>query len=342
MNGIPRKLDSSHGNPSPPSSVARSSNGTILSEHQARKARLMEESLARHYITLKKYLADALRDDKVNPKTNRARDKLLRLSAVQVQELSTDVNDELLRRQSAARPGGEQVPPHLVPRENFHPKRNGARQKLATLPASRFRDLATDVFYELERRYPHFIGSDIDRVGSPANSMRGPPSRAGTPNGIRPGSRGQGQARPGPGGIGYLPPRQASLSGQLMAGLGIPGVEGHNDAYGRPTAKTFQSSTIIPNKSTLVEDDDDQTGPEDNDDMRSEIYSSRRDTSNTSMSISIGGAESKRKIIQDFQSQIGDLQGKIDQLEGKVRDKDTEIGRLQEAHKDQESVSVHL
>lgn len=31
-----------------------------------------------------------------------------------------------------------------------------ARQKLATLPVTRFRDLGSDVFFELERRYPEF------------------------------------------------------------------------------------------------------------------------------------------------------------------------------------------
>lgn len=44
--------------------------------------------------------------------------------------------------------------PHLAVREEFHPKRNQARQKLATLPKTRFKDLASDVFFELERRFP--------------------------------------------------------------------------------------------------------------------------------------------------------------------------------------------
>lgn len=78
-----------------------------------------------------------------------AREKLTRLNRQQFAELSTDVHDELLRRQ-------EPLPssPHLEDRDEFHPKRNQARQKLATLPKSRFRDLASDVFIELERRYP--------------------------------------------------------------------------------------------------------------------------------------------------------------------------------------------
>jgi protein SPA2 len=46
--------------------------------------------------------------------------------------------------------------PFLPVRDDFHPKRNQARQKLATLPATRFEDLSSDVYYELERRYPEF------------------------------------------------------------------------------------------------------------------------------------------------------------------------------------------
>jgi protein SPA2 len=47
--------------------------------------------------------------------------------------------------------------PFLPVREEFHPKRNQARQKLATLPASRFEDLSSDVYFELARRYPEFM-----------------------------------------------------------------------------------------------------------------------------------------------------------------------------------------
>ena len=46
--------------------------------------------------------------------------------------------------------------PFLPVREEFHPKRNQARQKLATLPAFRFEDLSSDVYFELARRYPEF------------------------------------------------------------------------------------------------------------------------------------------------------------------------------------------
>lgn len=101
-----------------------------------------------------------------------ARQKLTRLTRQQFQELSTDVYDELIRRKNNSDTNQGAVivflktPLHhishftLVPflpvRDDFHPKRNQARQKLATLPTSRFKDLSSDVYYELVRRYPEF------------------------------------------------------------------------------------------------------------------------------------------------------------------------------------------
>lgn len=100
-----------------------------------------------------------------------ARQKLTRLTRQQFQELSTDVYDELVRRKNNTddNQGGECVDkflvvqhtdihpvPFLPVRDDFHPKRNQARQKLATLPTGRFKDLSSDVYYELARRYPEF------------------------------------------------------------------------------------------------------------------------------------------------------------------------------------------
>lgn len=53
------------------------------------------------------------------------------------------------------------VAPFLPVRDDFHPKRNQARQKLATLPKNRFKDLASDVFHELRRRYPEFDDQEV-------------------------------------------------------------------------------------------------------------------------------------------------------------------------------------
>ncbi|GAA6020775.1 hypothetical protein JCM11491_003528 [Sporobolomyces phaffii] len=103
-----------------------------------------------------------------------ARDKLTRLTRQQFQELSTDVYDELVRRidDSQGRPGDQ---PFLAVRPDFHPKRNQARQKLATLPLQRFKDLASDVYFELDRRYPEFAAAAAadhpDRAPSRSDSL---------------------------------------------------------------------------------------------------------------------------------------------------------------------------
>lgn len=47
--------------------------------------------------------------------------------------------------------------PFLAVRDEFHPKRNQARQKLATLPQNRFKDLASDVYVQLERQFPQLL-----------------------------------------------------------------------------------------------------------------------------------------------------------------------------------------
>lgn len=343
-NGTNNRRPSDNGNPSPPSSVGgRSSFGGNRVDEGRRKTLMMEESLAQHYATLKRYLAQSIRDDKGNPKPNKARDKLLRLSSVQFQELSTDVYDELLRRQSAGRPqtsGPSQVPTYLLPKENFHPKRNQARQKLATLPAARFRDLATDVFYELERRFPRFAGGDIERTVSPASSARGPPSRQGTPNGIRPSSRDPNSARGPPRPGGPYGAQNPSLGNHYISGRPIPEFPAPDDTYGRPTAKTFQSHTIVPNKGTLIEDDDDQTGLEDDANRRSNGVVVRRDTRD--IFGSTYGAEKAREAPTGLESRYAELQEKLIAMENIVREKDTALERLHNARVETEHVGANL
>ena len=330
--GMNQRPLNNRGNPSPPNSVGGSIGGRPRTSDGPRsKNASVEESVAQHYATLKRYLAQTLRDEKGNLKPNRARDKLLRLSPVQFQELSTDVYDELLRRQvtaTAERDGRPAGPSHLLPKDNFHPKRNQARQKLSTLPSARFRDLATDVFYELERRFPHFAARDSPR-GSPAPSIRGP-SRQGTQEFQRDPSR--------PGERTRYPPRQGSLSStrsqssQYNAAFGVPNGGLQEDGFGRPTVKTSQSNTIVPNKSTLVEDDDDQTGPEDNEDTFGLNGGTTRDTSKTSFSTS------DKRAIGEYEVQISSLQGKLNNLEDLVKTKDSEMELLNKSNQDKERV----
>lgn len=260
MNGFPSGPRSNGGGPSPPASVGRSSVGTNNYAPSANNrdstrtnGEVMDESiLSEHYYALKRFLQG--RDPNMKQPPNKARDKLLRLSSVQFYELSTDVFDELMRRQAAARvpPNSPTAPPaYLLPEKNFHPKRNQARQRLSSLGPPRFRDLAADVFHELERRFPRFVGMDIPR-GSSGMSMRGPP-RTGTPSSGY-GPRGPRMRQPSDASSMRGPPPPDAY--------GIPPSPGlSNGEFGRPMQKQLnQNNTIVPNKSTMLEEDDDGDG----------------------------------------------------------------------------------
>ncbi|KAJ4338133.1 component of the polarisome [Ascochyta clinopodiicola] len=337
-----------NGNPSPPSSVGRSSDGTGLyasslagsdSGMSTRKMQSLEETMAEHFRVLKVYLGPYLNDAQGNPRPSRAKDKLTRLSSVQFQELSTDVYDESLRRETDRKRGGpgapgNDTPKFLLPKNNFHPKRNQARQKLSTLPLERFRQLATDVFYELERRFPRFTTGDLARSASPAASIasrisnRGPPSRAGTPNGSMDGRMG-GRPPPGPGYRG--PPPQGDPRGMQGPPGGLaPGSQPNE--FGRALPKTFQQNTIVPNKGMLVEDDDDSAA-DDDDAFNLEGAAARRQTNKSAKSMSMA----QEKMVAELQKQVAELQSKTSALEGTLQDKDEELQRTKEAHSTKDS-----
>lgn len=289
-----------------------------------------EEALQEHYRVLKTYLATYLRDEKGNARPNRARDKLLRLSVTQFQELSTDVYDELRRREDDRLQRVRDVPRFLLPKPNFHPKRNQARQKLSTLPIERFRQLATDVFYELERRVPRFAAEGLDRHPSPAVSMAGSnraPSRngMGPPNGMPRGPPPPGGFRggpspgprpPGPGGPSYMSFRPESPGPNANGPPGPPRNRSESNSsansYGRPLPKTFQSNTIVPNKSTMVEDDETE---EDEDAFALDKVVN-----------GLGQRDSEGSGAQ--LAEIAELKSKIEELENRLLDKESELQKV--------------
>ncbi|GAB7346194.1 hypothetical protein MBLNU457_4933t1 [Dothideomycetes sp. NU457] len=312
----------SNGNHSSTSSVAKSSDGNglhspVMSEGGRSHSSRQEEALSEHYHVLRNYLAPHLANDS-GARPTRARDKLLRLSPTQFLELSTDVYDELLRRQDFLQRGGDIVPRSLPPKTTFHPKRNQARQKLSTLPPERFRQLATDVYYELERRVPRLGGGDNDRSASPAfstaSSQRGP-------------GRPQPQGYRGPGG----PPGPPSAYRSPPSGGNqpFPPRSGSNGEYGRPLPKTFQSNTIVPNKSTMVEDDetDEEDDPMGIDSVVNGL--TKRSTSKSN------GSESE--TLKAYEAQILELQDKLAGMEDTLQSKDAEIERLETSHRERET-----
>jgi hypothetical protein len=113
-----------------------------------------------HHTAFVTYVAgiDGTSDREASP---RAREKLQRLSSVQFTELSSDIYDEVVRRQEYSayvyhdirqEPRLEMVADTLPEIFGYHPKRNAARGRLATLRTQRFRDLVNDMLLEIERR----------------------------------------------------------------------------------------------------------------------------------------------------------------------------------------------
>ncbi|KAI0759954.1 hypothetical protein BD413DRAFT_594323 [Trametes elegans] len=235
-----------------------------------------------HFAELSQYLASYLAKEPANSRST-ARQKLTRLTRQQFQELSTDVYDELMRRKNNT---SENEVPFLPVRDDFHPKRNQARQKLATLPTGRFKDLSSDVYYELARRYPEFKedpqeslpvpspGSTYDDYPSPdfprngrASEDRGNDSGYGgsTPGGMRRPSEDNGR-RSAESGYSRRKPSQDMYGSdrrrpsQDTTGLGRRPSESVSIHSESTTASNAQSATagmgmIIPNKSTIAEEE---------------------------------------------------------------------------------------
>ena len=304
---------------------SRSSDDT-LSDEQSRKYRRMEAELFQHYTVLRGFLKGGLQ---APPRPNKARDKLLRLSPVQFHELSTDVFDELRRRQAstpmpARLPRQQNVPPFLQPRPDFHEKRNQARQKLSSLATPRFRDLSMDVFCELERRFPQFQRPDEGIRDSSRSQSRGPApsSRDGPPPPYDFGPPYLAQTFGGSAGPGHLQ-KQDSVSS-------LPQID-HPPTLadlGRPMPKQFQSNTIIPNKSIMVEDEDDSQTAESKDDRLSDAFGlessftgrkSDRDTAATSQSgFSMKSTKLNVPTSAELQDTVSRLESRLEMREEEV------------------------
>ncbi|POR36698.1 Protein SPA2 [Tolypocladium paradoxum] len=347
MNGFPSG-PRSNGGPSPPPSIGRSSNGTNMYSSRSEgnrnsiRTELDDSVLHEHYIALRAFLNS--RDGNSRQQPNKARDKLLRLSSVQFYELSTDVYDELMRRQATARapPNGPSGPPaFLLPEKTFHPKRNQARQRLSSLGPPRFRDLAADVFHELERRFPAFVGGDIPRVGSAMSMRGGPMSRTGTPvNGNMFPPRGQSRMRRPSDASSVRGPPPADAYGTTPS----PGLS--NGDYGRPMPKQLnQNNTIVPNKSTMLEEDDENGADEDGanvfglERVPNKAESKRGGDNGATSEVSypsplvdehrrLTSSQADKKLIEDYQTQVRELREKLDGMEDAMKKKEDEMSSI--------------
>lgn len=135
--------------------------------------------------------------------------------------------------------------PFLPVRDDFHPKRNQARQKLATLPKNRFKDLASDVFYELRRRYPEFDDESSLYGADDSQSATGPP-RSDSRSVLSHDRKGSSLSSGGGGQMASVMGSGAGQRGQQQEVLEQP------KRFATPTAAT--SDIVVPNKSTITEE----------------------------------------------------------------------------------------
>ncbi|KAI5303237.1 assembly factor cbp4 [Ascosphaera pollenicola] len=369
----------------------------------------VEEVLLLHYTTLKRFLGipynvEVSSSKREATRSSRARDKLLRLSAAQVCELSQDVYDELLRRQALAGgprgipPANPNVPPSLPPRPEFHDKRNQARQKLSSLQYQRFKDLAADVLCELERRFPYFSSVDVpgrNRRQSPAlsavsgysnaRSSNGstpfPPrstSRARAPSNLRLGQQQQfqqqqGTVSPGPftPGFSMQSPTSArsvtrtsnppdARGSHQMSPHGLGGM--HSDTASSqssqppptidenaPLAKSSQSNTIVPVKSTLVEESD-SGGEEDEEaqhagEKNHHYDSDRHEESSFALEKTLHKAQIRQseQVLDSKQSErIAELEKQIEELRNELVTRDEDQKHWEEERKNHKDTSEKL
>ncbi|KAJ3102582.1 component of the polarisome [Phlyctochytrium bullatum] len=109
------------------------------------------------YVNSPRQLASAKSSQRIS-----ARERLSGLSKQQLLDLVTDVYDEIDRRLNHS----NEVP-FLPIRPDLHQKRNQARQKLATMGTAPFKDFASDIMAQIERRFPQFVDNFNSKFGGP-------------------------------------------------------------------------------------------------------------------------------------------------------------------------------
>lgn len=230
-----------------------------------------EKDQLKYYAGLRKFLAVPAGDEASrNFRSTRALDKLQRLTTLQVHELSQDAHDELLRRQLASASPARNIPTSLDPQPDFHDKRNHARNKLSTLQPGRFKDLATDILCEIERRNPHIhekliIAQSVE--DNPANSAGSPRGMSNTSRNARHSptvpSRSNIANTNSPTPIYTMPPTAPAgpangADARLLPPLSPLKMDFHSDAKSSENAsKPTNKGMIVPNTSTLIEKDQD-------------------------------------------------------------------------------------
>ncbi|KAK7743587.1 component of the polarisome [Cytospora paraplurivora] len=142
--------------------------------------------------------------------------------------------------------------------------------------------------------------------------------------------------------MGGYPPRAASRrqpsNASSIRGVGLiadsydvppsPGLP--PNGYDRPTPKQSQSNTIIPNKSTMVEEDDD--GPDDDQAQDTYAFGGKLEKGED-MEQSGAASEHNKQISEEYEVQLRELREKLDGMEDQLKKKDDELNEALEGER---------
>ncbi|KAL3898850.1 MAG: hypothetical protein SGCHY_002458 [Lobulomycetales sp.] len=105
-----------------------------------------------HYTAFRPFLFSYLKSGNAKPRSSGSNSRTAALDKSAVLSLSTDLYDELNRRQTNSR-----NTPKLARNESFSDRRNAARERLARLDESKFKSFIVEILKQLETRWPHIV-----------------------------------------------------------------------------------------------------------------------------------------------------------------------------------------
>ena len=140
-----------------------------------------QKTMLKHNIVFLDYLHHSLYYEEEKPGLHSGREHLSRLRRWQIEQLSTDVYNELIRRCAEhfeeKLSGTLQSLQYISPPDESGLRRRKAQKKLAILPLLRLRALSADVCSEIETRAESCAHEGDDQNASPATSVQTSPGQ---------------------------------------------------------------------------------------------------------------------------------------------------------------------